>query len=91
MFFLEPYLGQYMFLEASAPSKRGDVAILDSQMISVIYDNSVFCVSLWYFMYGKDIGWLNVTTQVGNNRSTYSSRLPLALARGPTYEMACLH
>ncbi|GFR70367.1 MAM and LDL-receptor class A domain-containing protein 2-like, partial [Elysia marginata] len=55
--------GQYMFLEASNPSKPGDVAILDSQMIPVIYDNSVFCVSLWYFMYGKDIGWLNITTQ----------------------------
>ncbi|GFN85250.1 MAM and LDL-receptor class a domain-containing protein 2-like [Plakobranchus ocellatus] len=55
--------GQYIFLESSSPSKPGDVAILDSQMLPVFYGNSVFCVSLWYYMFGKDIGWLNITTQ----------------------------
>ncbi|KAH9494982.1 hypothetical protein Btru_018318 [Bulinus truncatus] len=55
--------GQYIYLESSAPSKPGDRAVLDSQMIPVIADNDMFCFSLWYFMYGSDIGYLNVTVK----------------------------
>ncbi|KAH9494976.1 hypothetical protein Btru_018310, partial [Bulinus truncatus] len=53
--------GQYVYLKSNAQSKPGDTAVLDSQMIPVTTEYDMFCFSLWYFMYGTDIGYLNVT------------------------------
>ncbi|KAI8780792.1 MAM and LDL-receptor class A domain-containing protein 2, partial [Biomphalaria glabrata] len=61
--------GQYIYLESSPPSKPGDVAVLDSQMIPVKADNDMFCFSLWYFMYGTNIGYLNVTVKTIDDTS----------------------
>mgnify|MGYP001802965428 CR=1 FL=1 len=51
------FSGSYMFMEASAPRKPGDVAELYNDQIKLTADS---CLSFWYHMYGRDIGSLAV-------------------------------
>jgi hypothetical protein len=49
--------GVYLYLESSRPAKQGDKAILTSEYLQ---STSSSCFSLWYFMYGKNVGELNI-------------------------------
>ena len=51
-----PY-GFYLFIEASAPRKQGDRAWLVSNTLK---NNTNYCLSFWYHMYGTGMGTLNV-------------------------------
>ena len=50
-------LGKYMFLETSAPRKKGDNAIYTSTALSATNGS---CLTFWYHMNGNDIGTLNL-------------------------------
>ena len=55
------YLGHYMYIEASAPRLRGDIARLLSPRYT---DRQDMCVQFYYHMYGNGMGTLNVYTKV---------------------------
>ena len=46
-----------MFIESSAPRRSGDNAILESPALT----KSFHCFTMWYHMYGKNIGKLAVS------------------------------
>ncbi|XP_047128245.1 MAM and LDL-receptor class A domain-containing protein 1 isoform X1 [Hydra vulgaris] len=54
--------GSYIFLETSSPTKKGDVAILESEQFNPISGSR--CLTFWYHMYGADIGSLQVVYKV---------------------------
>ncbi len=49
--------GWYVYIEASSPRVKDQVARLESEVIDT---PSLYCVDFWYHMYGADIGALNV-------------------------------
>ncbi|XP_046559779.1 MAM and LDL-receptor class A domain-containing protein 1-like [Haliotis rubra] len=51
-------LGHYMYIESSAPRRPGDVARLNSFILTG--PTSPSCLTFWYHMYGISIGSLNV-------------------------------
>ena len=53
-----------MYIEASSPQRRGDIATL--KYTFPFPTNSKGCLSLFYNMYGRSIGSLQVATQNGN-------------------------
>ena len=56
--------GVYLYLESSIPSKKGDKAILTSEYLQ---STTSSCFTLWYFMYGSDVGQLNIYTVDNSN------------------------
>jgi hypothetical protein len=54
-----PCAGYYVFIETSAPRRRGDKAWLKSESLAGAA-NTPKCVSFWYHMYGINMGSLNV-------------------------------
>lgn len=54
--------GYYIYLEGSYPAKMNDTARIISNPVS----DRNGCFSLWYHMYGADIGSLNTHVQLGN-------------------------
>jgi hypothetical protein len=52
-----------MYIEASAPRRRGD----NARLLSPIYNKSTqpSCLKFWYNMYGSSMGTLNVYTVLG--------------------------
>ena len=52
-----------MYTEASSPRRLGDKAVLNSFQIAPT--TTPVCVNFFYHMSGRDIGKLNVYTQVG--------------------------
>ncbi|XP_075060547.1 MAM domain-containing glycosylphosphatidylinositol anchor protein 1 isoform X2 [Mixophyes fleayi] len=69
--------GFYMFIEASKPRKLGDKARLVSPMYNITNKfpshKVSYCVSFYYHMYGRDIGYLNVLLRVMNIGTTNST------------------
>lgn len=57
-------LGWYIYLESSYPAKVGEKAILVSELLD---STSSSCFTLWYFMYGTDVGSFSVYTNDTNN------------------------
>ncbi|CAB4007264.1 MAM and LDL-receptor class A domain-containing 2-like, partial [Paramuricea clavata] len=51
--------GYYMYIEASSPRRRGDIALLTSEEFFRT-SSSGRCIKFWYHMYGKSIGSLNI-------------------------------
>nr|XP_056709549.1 MAM domain-containing glycosylphosphatidylinositol anchor protein 1 isoform X1 [Euleptes europaea] len=75
--------GYYMFIEASKPRVKGDKA----RLISPVYNiTAKFCVSYYYHMYGKHIGFLNLWVHVKNKQPTLA--LSLSGNRGNTWQQA---
>ena len=54
--------GYYAYIEASSPRIAGDTARVLSGPLRSTGDTS-YCFSLWYHMFGSDIGSLNVYTR----------------------------
>ena len=48
-----------MFIESSAPRRSGDSAVLESPALAKSYR----CFTMWYHMYGKNIGKLAVSAK----------------------------
>lgn len=53
-FFIE---GHYMYIESSAPRRRGDAARLWTPKFN---PKAGQCISFWYHMFGRTMGTLNV-------------------------------
>ena len=49
-------------METSSPTKKGDVAILESEQFNPVAGSR--CLNFWYHMYGSDIGSLQVIYKV---------------------------
>ncbi|XP_078334103.1 MAM and LDL-receptor class A domain-containing protein 1-like [Crassostrea virginica] len=49
--------GQYVYIESSSPRHPGDVATLNSEMLSYTGHQ---CMNFWYHMYGANIGTLRI-------------------------------
>ncbi|XP_063774936.1 LOW QUALITY PROTEIN: MAM domain-containing glycosylphosphatidylinositol anchor protein 1 [Pseudophryne corroboree] len=69
--------GFYMFIEASKPRRLGDKARLISPMYNVTTKfpshKVSYCVSFYYHMYGRHIGYLNMVLRVMNIGTTNST------------------
>jgi hypothetical protein len=64
-------LGHYIHIESSIPAKENDSArVISEQLIS-----GQGCFSLWYHMYGPDIGSLIIYTKVAGNPMVEVQRL----------------
>ena len=50
------FTGKYLYIEASSPRRPGDAASLVSPLLS----QQPHCLKIWYHMYGKAVGQLNV-------------------------------
>jgi hypothetical protein len=48
-----------MYIEASSPRRRGDIALLTSEEFFRT-SSSGRCIKFWYHMYGNSIGSLNI-------------------------------
>ncbi|XP_072266112.1 MAM domain-containing glycosylphosphatidylinositol anchor protein 1 isoform X4 [Pyxicephalus adspersus] len=67
--------GFYMFIEASKPRRAGDRARLISPMYNVTVAKikpkaPSYCISFYYHMYGRHIGYLNVLLRTMNSGDT---------------------
>ena len=65
--------GYYAYIETSAPRHRGDVAILDSANLPPT-PPAGHCLTFWYYMFGNNIGSLNVYMVTNTNRTLFWSR-----------------
>lgn len=63
--------GHYIYIESSVPAKQHDKA----RIISEHLVNSQGCFSLWYHMYGVDIGSLVIYTSTKVNPMTEVNRI----------------
>lgn len=57
MFYLSLCVGKYIFLETSAPRRKGDIAQYLSTAMTATNGS---CLTFWYHMNGNDIGTLNI-------------------------------
>jgi len=61
--------GYYLYIEASAPRRQGDLArITTPNFQNIPAANGQFCLSFWYHMYGDNIGSLNVFLNDNGNK-----------------------
>ena len=67
-----PPPGTYIFIETSAPRRRGQKAWLQSAIFSPT-GSTPRCLHFWASMYGSGIGSLNV--YLANNQSTPGTKL----------------
>lgn len=51
--------GQFLFMEASYPSRRGEKALLESSVFLPTPSYGL-CFEFWYHMYGENMGTLNI-------------------------------
>lgn len=65
--------GFYAYIETSAPRHRGDVAILDSANLPPTPPGG-HCLTFWYYMFGNNIGSLNIYLVTNSNRTLFWSR-----------------
>ena len=65
--------GSYIYIETSSPRKRGDIARIDSPVLSPT-PPAGHCLSFWYYMFGPTIGSLNIYLQNNFNRSLFWSK-----------------
>ncbi len=63
--------GHYIYIETSFPAKENDTA----RIISEHLINGQGCLSLWYHMYGEDIGSLVIYTSTKSNPMTEVNRI----------------
>ncbi len=54
--------GYYMYIEASSPRVKGDVARFESSNVPYTYPK--MCVDFWYHMYGDKVDTLNVYIKI---------------------------
>ena len=57
--------GVYLFVDASLPSQPGFTALLESTLFFPTPTHGR-CMDFWYHMYGKDMGTLNIYSNVSN-------------------------
>lgn len=55
-----------MYIDASAPRRQGDRAVLYSQML--ISSSNQRCIKFWYNMNGQNVGTLNAGLKLANGR-----------------------
>lgn len=60
--------GSYVYIETSAPRRRGDKAILLSQMLPAVSGHTQRCLTFWYSMHGTSMGTLNVGMKLANGQ-----------------------
>ena len=59
-----------MFIETSAPRKRGDTARLVSEQIGKHRVWFIrYCLRFWFHMYGSGVGTLNLYIKTGNGKT----------------------
>jgi len=63
-------VGHYMYVEASAPRKTGDRALLVSQLFNPTSQRNGRCLQFYRHMYGPHIGDLNVYLRVKGKSDT---------------------
>lgn len=56
-----------MYIETSAPRKQGDKARLMSRVFGPVIPPKKCVMTMYYHMYGSNIGALNVYTRTGVN------------------------
>ena len=65
--------GSYIYIETSYPRHRGDIARLDSPILTPTPATG-HCLSFWYYMFGPTIGQLNIYLQNNFNRTLFWSK-----------------
>ena len=66
--------GSYIYIETSSPRRRGDIARLDSPVLTPT-PAAGHCLSFWYYMFGPNIGSLKIYLQNNYNRSLFWSKV----------------
>ena len=59
--------GYYIYIEASWPRRRNDIAKLISAQVPATTGSNGKCLSFWYHMYGADINTLSVYVRTGSH------------------------
>ncbi|KAL4216334.1 hypothetical protein ACF0H5_024061 [Mactra antiquata] len=77
--------GYYMYIEASSPSKQGDVAKLQSPPF---FADGNQRLTFWYSMYGDSIGSLGVYLTNGNTQQKLFSESTASAT--PSWKQACV-
>ncbi|CAH1779976.1 unnamed protein product [Owenia fusiformis] len=57
--------GSYMYVEASTPRIKGDIAILETPVMYHVSEQTPACLRMFYYMFGADIGTLSVRASDG--------------------------
>lgn len=73
--FLDIYVGKYIYIETSAPRRRGDKARILSPQVP---GGSPLCFQFFYHMYGPHIGTLNVfvkSVQLNGTQTVWTKSL----------------
>ena len=74
--------GQYLYIEASRPQQKGDRAVLSYKFYQ---PTSHACLSLYYYMFGRDISSLQVWMKVN---SSMTKRWSLTGPQGSSWKSA---
>lgn len=69
-------------MESSPPRKRGDNAVLSSQIIPV----APYCFKFWYYMYGSNVGSLNISQVFSGNPPTKTLVWSTSGDQGPRWK-----
>ena len=73
------FQGHYVYTEASAPRRTGDIARLWTPSLTPANGG---CISFWYHMYGRNMGTLNVYAVQNTTNPTLGN--PLWSRKGNT-------
>ena len=60
--------GQYLYIDSSLPSVKGNVAQIKSSLLPPAGEKG-YCFSFWYHMFGATVGTLKMVLQTPNNRT----------------------
>ncbi|KFM70445.1 MAM and LDL-receptor class A domain-containing protein, partial [Stegodyphus mimosarum] len=58
--------GNYFYVDTSVPTSKGKVARLESQL----YRPEKKCMQFWYYLYGENVGTLEVLVRNGDNKDS---------------------
>ena len=67
-----PGRGSYAYIEASAPQRRGDIAMLTTPWLSPT-DSTGYCLTFYYHMFGSQIGNLTLSLVTPTTMQTFWS------------------
>ena len=65
------YRDEFLYIESSLPRNKGDKAFFETQIVPSFYN----CLTFDYHMYGKNMGRLNIYSQLENDREILKWRL----------------
>jgi hypothetical protein len=72
MYIISSLDGWYMFIDSSKPNRKGQKARIQSVTNSKS-SNSVHCLRFAYYMYGDNVGSLNIYLGTSSNRPSFPS------------------